>query len=170
MNRYKINRKIIVHTSDLQEVRTSSMENNELNTWKQKNCQDVYRKLINYAGGFNVVRKGKRAEAKQIAINYCLKNKQIDYEEFKLGVEKANLVNSERKARQATINKKVIDFNKEIGFIKEQEKIDKIMNEIYAEFGVEVPLLSKPIFIEDAEKLYNDVKNNNKLRDVKLFI
>lgn len=37
--------------------------------WKSKECQKLYKKLIDYAGGFSNIRKGKRNQAKDMAIS-----------------------------------------------------------------------------------------------------
>lgn len=59
------------------------MNEKQEKTWNSSKCRNIYNKLIECAGGLDKVTKEKRAEAKQLAIRYCVNNKPIDYEKFK---------------------------------------------------------------------------------------
>jgi hypothetical protein len=71
---------------------SATQENLELrrSTWKIKQCQDLYVRLVEFAGGFNVVRPGMRGRAKDIAITSYIKKIEPNYEKFKIDVGIAN--------------------------------------------------------------------------------
>ena len=52
----------------------------------------------------------------------------------------------------------------------ENKKIDLILEKIYSEFGVSVPLLSRPLSEQDAKKLYNIIENDKTSRNKKVYI
>lgn len=141
------------------------MNENQETIWKQRECKKIYGKLIEYAGGFNVIRKGKRAEAKELAIGYCVSNKEVDYEKFKKGVEKANLISRHKLNKHKSKIKSINKF-----YENQMKQVDVILNKIWHDFGAEIPLLSKPVLVEDAERLYQKIANDKKIRDMKLFI
>ncbi|WP_407268901.1 hypothetical protein [Radiobacillus sp. PE A8.2] len=58
--------------------------------WTDKRCKEIYTKLINYAGGTKIVRKGMQGKAKQLAITSFLKGIEPNYDKFKKSVEIAN--------------------------------------------------------------------------------
>lgn len=58
------------------------------------------------------------------------------------------------------------DYDK--NFENEIKEINKIMDKILNDFNVEVPYLSRPIDIEEAENLYKYIKDNN-IRDKKMY-
>lgn len=89
----------------------------------------------------------KSAEGEDVLVSYS--------KLFRLESEAREYLASKQRAKE----QKEIRLKKEIE--KEQEGVDKILDKIYEEFGVEVKYLSKPIFIEDAQKLYRYIKKNN---------
>jgi hypothetical protein len=60
--------------------------------WKTKECQEIYRNLINAAGGFKIVRPGMRGRAKQLAISAYLKKTIPDIKQFVKTVNIANIM------------------------------------------------------------------------------
>lgn len=62
----------------------------------------------------------------------------------------------ERKRRRDTAR-----FNKEKAFKREMEAVYSIINDIYSEFGVEIRMLNRPIFVEDARNLYEKIKESD---------
>lgn len=62
--------------------------------WESKECEDLYEKLINVAGGFRVVRPGMRGRAKQMAITCYMKGQEPNYEKFKNDVKIANKIHA----------------------------------------------------------------------------
>ncbi|KAA0965102.1 hypothetical protein FQ087_01950 [Sporosarcina sp. ANT_H38] len=70
----------------------TSAENEQIRheAFQQKECQRIFNKLISHAGGFDVVRKGRRTIAKKIATTCFLNSTEPDYEGFKQGVLIAN--------------------------------------------------------------------------------
>lgn len=71
---------------------SATQDNLELrrSTWKIQKCQDIYIRLVKFAGGFDVVRPGMRGMAKNIAITSYVKNIEPNFEIFKSEVEIAN--------------------------------------------------------------------------------
>jgi hypothetical protein len=64
--------------------------------FQEKGCQQIYRKIINYCGGFKVVRPGMKAKVKQHAITCYLKGLSPDLDKFREQVTRANEINQER--------------------------------------------------------------------------
>jgi len=52
-------------------------------------------------------------------------------------------------------------LKKEESFKREKEAVDSIINDIYSEFGVEIRMLNRPIFVEDARNLYERIKESD---------
>lgn len=64
--------------------------------WRTKECQAIYQRLLNAAGGPQNVRPGMRGQAKQAAITAYLQGKDPDFDRFGRRVELANDLYSRR--------------------------------------------------------------------------
>lgn len=119
-------------------------------------CEKIYKKLINQAGGFNIVRPGMKGRAKQMAMNCYSKRIEPNYEKFKNDVKKANSINNYRKnkSKATKTNMKNHDI-----FADEEKEIEAIMFKILDEFQVKIPLICRPWNVKEAWDLYCEIKN-----------
>lgn len=135
-------------------------------TWKTKKCKGLYKKLINYVGGFNVVRCGMRGKAKQLVITCCIKGIEPNFETFNESVQKANSINnySKSKSRQIKHNEKT-----DSSFENQEKEIESIMFKILDEFDVKIPLICRPLSVKEAWDLYYEIKNDKESEMEELF-
>lgn len=94
-----------------------------------------------------VIKKTKRGTAYHVELDgkvilVSMVNLWLTRDEAEKELEKRNNI---KKQKEWMIKKSI-------------EKIDKIMEQIFQEFGVDVPFLVRPYTVEDAEKLYRKIK------------
>jgi hypothetical protein len=70
-----------------------------------KECQEIYRSIIDYCGGEEVVRPGMLGQIKQYAITCFLKEQVPDFEKFKLKVTIANSKHESRRLKRKGASK-----------------------------------------------------------------
>lgn len=117
---FNMQEEFLIMEKKLEKKQLKKDKENEV--WQSKECLDLYKKLLEYAGGKYNLSKSLLKNAKQVCINSVKNNKTLDFDKFKSRVDKK----IEKKQKEKELYKIKLNHLEDLKYIVLGKKIHQI--------------------------------------------